>query len=77
MKRYFVEGKEITEAEAKEIQKNNDKYFNSGNMADLLKFKHGFWYNQSQVKSLYHKHQFFAVRDLLWRPLVTKIFLKC
>ena len=38
-KRYFVEGKEITEAEAKEIQKNNDKYFNSGNMADLLKIK--------------------------------------
>lgn len=39
MKRYFVEGKEITEAKAKEIQKNNDKYFNSGNMADLLKIK--------------------------------------
>ena len=39
MKRYFVDGKEITKAEAKEIQKNNDKYYNSGNMNDLLKIK--------------------------------------
>lgn len=37
MKRYFVNGKEITEAEAKEIEKNNDRYLNSGNMEDLLK----------------------------------------
>ena len=39
MKRYFVEGKEITEEQAIEIQKNNEKYFNSGNMSDLLKIK--------------------------------------
>lgn len=39
MKKYFVEGREITETEAKEIEKNNDKYFNSGDMNDLLKIK--------------------------------------
>ena len=39
MKRYFVEGKEVTEAKAIEIKKNNEKYFNSGNMSDLLKIK--------------------------------------
>jgi len=39
MKRYFVNGKEITEATAKEIEKDNNKYMNSGNMEDLLKIK--------------------------------------
>lgn len=39
MKRYFVEGKEITAEEAKEIKKKNAEYFNSGNMSDLLKIK--------------------------------------
>lgn len=39
MKRYFVNGKEITEEEAKEIKKNNDRYLNSGNMEDLLKIE--------------------------------------
>lgn len=37
MKRYFVNGKEITEEEAKEIQKNNEKLSNTGNIEDLLK----------------------------------------
>lgn len=39
MKRYFVDGKEITAEEAHEIKKKNDEYFNSGNMSDLLKIK--------------------------------------
>ena len=39
MKRYFVDGKEITEEEAKEIEKQNSKYFNSGDMIELLKIK--------------------------------------
>ena len=39
MKRYFVEGKEITEEEAKEIKKKNDEYFNSGDMKELLNIK--------------------------------------
>lgn len=39
MKRYFLDGKEITEEQAIEIQKNNEKYLNSGNMNDLLKIK--------------------------------------
>lgn len=39
MKRYFVNGSEITETQAKEIEKDNNKYLNSGNMEDLLKIK--------------------------------------
>ena len=39
MKRYFVDGKEITTEEAQEIKKKNDEYFQSGNMSDFLKIK--------------------------------------
>lgn len=39
MKRYFVEGKEITEEEAMEIKRKNDEYFNSGNINDFFKIK--------------------------------------
>ena len=39
MKRYFVNGSEITETQAQEIEKDNNKYLNSGNMEDLLKIK--------------------------------------
>lgn len=39
MRRYFVEGKEITAEQAKEIEKKNNEYFNSGDMNELLKIK--------------------------------------
>lgn len=37
--RYFVNGKEINKETADKIKAENDKYFNSGNMNDLLKIK--------------------------------------
>lgn len=39
MKRYFVSGKEITEAEAKEIERKNNEYLASGDMNEMLKIK--------------------------------------
>ena len=39
MKRYFVNGKEITKEEAKAIEQKNNEYFNSGNMMDMLKIQ--------------------------------------
>ena len=39
MKRYFVNGKEITKAEAEAIEKKNNEYFNSGDMMDMLKIQ--------------------------------------
>ena len=39
MKRYFVNGKEITKEEAKSIEQKNNEYFNSGDMMDLLKIQ--------------------------------------
>lgn len=39
MKRYFVNGKEITKQEAELIEKNNNEYLNSGNMEDMLNIK--------------------------------------
>ena len=39
MKRYFVDGKEITKQEAELIEKKNNEYFNSGNMEDMLNIK--------------------------------------
>ena len=39
MKKYFVSGKEITEAEAREIERMNNEYLASGNMEDMLKIK--------------------------------------
>lgn len=39
MKRYFVNGIEITEAEAKEIERKNSEYLNSGNFEDMFKIK--------------------------------------
>jgi hypothetical protein len=39
MKRYFVNGKEITEAEAKEITENNNKYMASNDFNEMLKIK--------------------------------------
>ena len=37
--KYYVNGKEISKEEAEQIKAENDKYFNSGNMNDLLKIK--------------------------------------
>ena len=37
--RYYVNGKEISKEEADKIKAENDKFFNSGNMSDLLKIK--------------------------------------
>ena len=39
MKRYFVNGKEITKQEAELIEKKNNEYLNSGNMEDMLNIK--------------------------------------
>ena len=39
MKRYFVNGKEITKAEEEAIEKKNNEYFNSGDMMDMLKIQ--------------------------------------
>lgn len=39
MKRYFVNGKEITEAEAREIERNNNEYLASGDMNEMLNIK--------------------------------------
>lgn len=39
MKKYYVSGKEITEAEAREIERNNNEYLASDNMEDMLKIK--------------------------------------
>lgn len=39
MKRYFVNGIEITEAEAKEIEIKNNEYLASGDMGEMLKIK--------------------------------------
>jgi hypothetical protein len=39
MKRYFVDKKEITEAEANEIQKKNNEYLASGDFSEMLKIK--------------------------------------
>ena len=39
MKRYFVDGKEITKQEAELIEKKNNEYLNSGNMEDMLNIK--------------------------------------
>jgi hypothetical protein len=39
MKKYYVSGKEITEAEAREIERKNNEYLASGNMEDMLKIK--------------------------------------
>lgn len=35
MEKYYVDGKKITEKEAKEIERKNNEYINSGNFADL------------------------------------------
>lgn len=40
MKRYFVAGKEISEAEKDEIVKKNTEYLNSGDTREWLKIKH-------------------------------------
>lgn len=37
--RYYVDGKQITAEQAKEIEKRNNEYLNSGNMSDLMKIK--------------------------------------
>lgn len=39
MKRYYVSGKEITEAEAIEIEKKNREALESGDFAEMLKIK--------------------------------------
>jgi hypothetical protein len=39
VKRYFVNSKEITEEEAKEIERKNNEYLNSGDMNDMLKIQ--------------------------------------
>ena len=39
MKKYYVSCKEITEAEAREIERKNNEYLASGNMEDMLKIK--------------------------------------
>ena len=39
MKRYFVDGIEITEEKAKEIEKNNREYLASGDFEQMLKIK--------------------------------------
>lgn len=39
MKRYFVNGKEITKQEADFIEKKNSEYLNNGNMEDMLNIK--------------------------------------
>ena len=39
MKRYFYGFKEITEAEAKEIERKNHEYLNSGDFNEMLKIR--------------------------------------
>ena len=39
MKRYFVGYQEISEAEAKEIEKKNYEYLNSGDWNEMLKIR--------------------------------------
>lgn len=39
MKHYFLNGQEISQAEAQEIQRLNCEYMNSGNFSDLLKIR--------------------------------------
>jgi hypothetical protein len=39
MKRYFVNGKEITKAQADEIIANNKKYFESNDFNEMLKIQ--------------------------------------
>lgn len=39
MKRYFVDGKEITKLEAEAIEKKNTEYLNSGNFENMLNIK--------------------------------------
>lgn len=39
MKKYYVSGKEITEAEARKIERKNNEYLASGNVEDMLKIK--------------------------------------
>lgn len=39
MKRYFVNGKEITKQEAELIERKNNEYLNNGNMEDMLNIK--------------------------------------
>ena len=39
LKRYFVDGKEITEAEAKEIERKNHEYLDSGDLNEMLKIQ--------------------------------------
>lgn len=39
MKRYFVEGQEITEAEAKEIENKNREVLRGGTIEELLNVK--------------------------------------
>lgn len=37
--RYFVNGQEVTQAEAQEIERLNCEYLNSGDFFDLLKIR--------------------------------------
>lgn len=39
MKKYYVNGKEITEEEAKEIEKKNNEIFASGDIFEMLNIK--------------------------------------
>lgn len=39
MKRYFINGTEITEAEAKEIERKNIEYLASNDFNEMLKIK--------------------------------------
>ncbi len=40
MKRYFLEDKEITESEAKEIEEKNREVLRSGTIEELLQIRH-------------------------------------
>lgn len=39
MKHYFLNGQEIPQAEAQEIERLNREYLNSGDFSDLLKIR--------------------------------------
>ena len=39
MKKYYVSGKEITQEEAREIERKNNEYLANGNIEDMLKIK--------------------------------------
>ena len=39
MNKYYIDNKEVSKEEAERIERENNKYFNSGNMEDLLKIK--------------------------------------